>query len=176
MPQEGGPLTYYGFFKFYLLLTDLPIVSFPAKSQHYKCSSEDIRFSMDDRFITSLILLDFVKALDCVYHPLLPFKISNVRFSNGCDSWVRSYLSEHQLCVRSDDEHTYWRSMARGVSRGSVLGPLLFSIHIDNINQHYPIRLTCMLLTCIFTATSLLRNCVPLTISNINANVCESMI
>lgn len=97
--------------------------------------TDDIRLAMDKRQITILTLFDFSKAFDCVYHPLLLSKLKLSGLSDGCVDWVKSYLTDRRQLVRSGDSESNWRPVSRGVPQGSVLGPLFFSLYINNITD-----------------------------------------
>lgn len=71
--------------------------------------TDDIQSAMDKRQLTNPTLLDFSKAYDCVYHPLLLINLGKLGFSSGFVDCVSSYLPERQPCVKADNITSHWR-------------------------------------------------------------------
>ena len=56
-------------------------------------------------------------------------------FQEGTLNWFKDYLSERQQCVDLDGEVSDWVDVKLGVPQGSILGPILFLIYVNDINN-----------------------------------------
>ena len=96
----------------------------------------DIAMSIDNQKSVVLALLDLSAAFDTVDHSLLLARLST-RFGI-CDQaldWFHSYLSDRTQYVRIQDVSSDVHALPYGVPRGSLLGPLLYSLYTSPLGD-----------------------------------------
>ena len=77
--------------------------------------------------------MDFRKAFDSVPHNKLLIKLQSIGIHGRLFLWFQYYLTSRRQCVCVGGSHSQFRDEVSGVSQGSILGPLLFVIYVNNL-------------------------------------------
>ena len=95
----------------------------------------EISSHLDNSGQTDVIYLDFSKAFDSVPHHLLIHKLKSFGFNGSLLNWIGSYLTNRTQRVVIDGEMSSCLPVVSGVPQGSILGPLLFLLYINDISN-----------------------------------------
>ena len=96
----------------------------------------DLTSNLDKCGQTDVILLDFAKAFDKVPHQRLLYKLKNVGIDDKTLRWINAFLSDRTQQVVIDGALSKTGHVTSGVPQGSVLGPTMFIIYINDLPEN----------------------------------------
>ena len=85
----------------------------------------------NDGLVTGMILIDLRKSFDTINHDILLKKLSIIGFCDPTVQWFQSYLSNSKFTVNLKDH--FYEVSSICVPQGSILGPLLFLIYVNDM-------------------------------------------
>ena len=81
------------------------------------------------------MFIDLSKAFDTVDHEILISKIDNYGIKGTNLKWFKDYLTNRKQCINYDNKMTTTQTIKCGVPQGSILGPLLFILYVNDLHR-----------------------------------------
>ncbi|CAB3982878.1 Hypothetical predicted protein [Paramuricea clavata] len=121
---------------------------------------DDVLKAMKKGEITLIAFADFSKAFDTVDFAVIIKKLHAIGFSHSSLNWILNYLTGRKQLVQVNDSQSELADVLFGVPQGSILGPMLFNLYVNDLQNDFTCR-------CFQYAndTTVYRSCTPKNLS-----------
>ena len=93
---------------------------------------ENWRHALHNNLFTCAVLMKLSKAFDCILHDLLIAKLNAYGLDFDTKTFLHNYLKHRKQSVKINNIFSFFRTLHSSVPRGSILGPILFNIFIND--------------------------------------------
>ena len=97
--------------------------------------NDKILKGFDNDLFTGMILIDLQKAFDTIDRNIILEKLKVIGFCDDTVNWFHSYLTDREFLVSIENKYLSISKNWCGVPQGSILGPLLFLIYVNDMKQ-----------------------------------------
>ena len=127
----------YGYFQKYKLFFESQYGFREGHSTEYASLEliDRVINDIENKNISIAIFLDLSKAFDTLDHKILLYKLNYYGITNTELQWFSSYLTNRSQYVEFNNAKSNMLNITTGVPQGSILGPLLFLIYVNDINH-----------------------------------------
>ena len=89
--------------------------------------------AVDTKKVFGALLTDLSKAFDCLPHDLIIAKLNAYGFSLPALNLIQNYLANRKQRTKINDSYSPWSDILFGVPQGSILGPLLLNVFLNDL-------------------------------------------
>ena len=96
---------------------------------------EEITSNIDNHHVTVGVFIDLKKAFDTIDHSILLRKLEIYGVRGIASKWLNSYLMDRKQFVQLNNESSNYMSVQCGIPQGSIIGPSLFILYINDLHN-----------------------------------------